>query len=425
MPREASDSMALRIFIVDDYPSNLAVLRAGLESEGFDVLQAANGVQALALLEREEVDAVISDILMPEMDGFRLCHEMRKSDRPFRSLPFILYTATYNSPSDRSLAATVGANDYIVKPAPMHVIMRALEKARQQAPPVEGAAQRPADSYVLEQYSAALVRKLEERNTELQQALLTLQVAHGQISDLNQNLEERVAQRTTDLEAAIKALDSFSHSVAHDLRGPLSHISMYAELLREQAGDSLDASCRGYVEAVIGAADRMDHLIRDLLAFSRSGRQELTLADVDLGSVLAEALAMLQPDLRGRDVRWQVAQLPHARGDAALLRQVFVNLLSNALKYSRGREPAILRIDSHASGREVVVSVRDNGVGFDMRLVGELFTVFRRLHAAADFEGTGIGLASAQQIIARHGGRMWAESEPGQGATFSFSLAAV
>jgi two-component system, sensor histidine kinase and response regulator len=411
-----------RILIVDDYPSNLAVLRAGLESEGLDVLQAANGVQALAVLEREPVDAVISDILMPEMDGFRLCHEIRKSSKAYRSLPFILYTATYNSPSDRSLAATVGANDYIVKPAPVSVIMQALAKARQQSPPVGGAVERPADSYVLEQYSAALVRKLEERNTDLQQALLTLQVAHQQIGDLNQTLEERVAQRTLELTAANRALDSFSHSVAHDLRGPLSHVSMYADLLLEKAGPVLDAPCRSYVEAVLGAADRMDHLIRDLLAFSRSGRQELQLGDVELEAVLNDAIDVLQPDLRGRVVQWQRAPLPRARGDAALLRQVFVNLLSNALKYSRNRNPAIIQVDSRAGNEEIIVSVRDNGVGFDMQRVGELFTVFRRLHAAADFEGTGIGLASAHQIIARHGGRMWAESSPDQGATFCFSL---
>jgi len=411
-----------RILIVDDYPSNLAVLRAGLESEGLEVLQAANGVQALALLEREPVDAVISDILMPEMDGFRLCHEIRKSGEAYGSLPFILYTATYNSPSDRSLAATVGANDYIVKPAPISVIMQALEKARLQAPLAGGAAERPADSYVLEQYSAALVRKLEERNTDLQQALLTLQVAHQQISDLNQGLEERVAQRTLDLTAANRALDSFSHSVAHDLRGPLSHVSMNAELLLEQAGGMLDAPCRGYIEAVLAAADRMDHLIRDLLAFSRSGRQELMLRDVDLEAVLKEAIDVVQPDLRGRAVEWRNSPLPRAHGDAALLRQVFVNLLSNALKYSRDRNPAIVQVECRAGDGEIIVSVRDNGVGFDMQRVGELFTVFRRLHAAADFEGTGIGLASAHQIIARHGGRMWAESSPGQGATFSFSL---
>lgn len=412
------------ILIADDYPANRAVLRAQLETEGLMVLEAANGIEALALLQREHVDGVVSDILMPGMDGFRLCHEIRKSEQAFATVPFILYTSTYNSPSDRELARTVGADDYIVKPAPGTVIIEALRKASQEVSrPARTSGQRPDDSYVLEQYSAALVRKLEERNADLQQALEVVQSTNNKIKDLNQNLEQRVAQRTAELEATNRALDSFSHSVAHDLRAPLSHIVLYAELLQEKAGPHLDPASRAHVEVIINAGERMARLINDLLQYAHSGRGNLQPARVELQGVLDEALEAVRPEMGDSRVEWVLSSLPAVSGDHAMLRQVFINLLSNAIKYSRGREPIRIEVGCQgAAGSEVVVLVRDNGIGFDMNRAGELFKVFQRLHADSQIEGTGIGLASAHQIITRHGGRMWAEAAVDGGATFFFSL---
>jgi CheY-like chemotaxis protein len=415
------------ILVVDDYAANRTLLRAGLEPEGYVILEAANGVQALDILARERVDAVISDILMPCMDGFRLCGEIRKSDQEFAALPFILYTSTYDSPGDRELAVTVGADDYVLKPAPIPVMLEALGKARLKGPRVKpSTTERPTDAYVLEQYSAALVRKLEERNFELQQTLTMLQSAHEEIVELNCHLEARVEQRTAALEAVNEALEAFSSSVAHDLRAPLRHICSFAERLRETAGEQLNASCQDFIGRITGAAKRMDQLISDLLAFSRSGRTALAAAPVELETVLKEALERVQGEMSGRNIEWRRTRLPMAYGDRALLRQVLINLLSNAIKYSRARNPAVIEI-GHCAGRahEVVVYVRDNGAGFDMGHARLLFGVFQRLHTDAEFEGTGIGLASAHQIIARHGGRMWAEAAVNQGATFYFSLPAI
>lgn len=415
------------ILVVDDSATNRKLLRAGLEAEGFVVLEAANGVQALDVLERERVDALISDILMPCMDGFRLCSEIRKSEKGYAVLPFILYTATYDSPGDRELASTVGADGYVLKPAPIPVLLEALRKARlgvpRTRPPMEA---RPADSYVLEQYSAALVRKLEERNCELQRALTMLQSAHEQIVELNCHLEARVEQRTAALEAVNKALESFAYSVAHDLRAPLRHICCFAELLKESAGVQLSDTCQGYISKITTAAKRMDQLISDLLAFSRSGRTTLAATPVELEPVLEEALQSVQADAPGRNIVWHRTPLPAGHADPAMLRQVFINLLSNAIKYTRNRDPAVIEI-GHCAGRahEVVVFVRDNGVGFDMRHSRQLFGVFQRLHSDGEFEGTGIGLASAHQIIVRHGGRIWAEAVVNQGATFYFSVPAA
>jgi signal transduction histidine kinase len=366
------------ILVVDDYAANRKLLRTTLEAEGHRVLEATNGLEALRLLEHEPVDAVISDVLMPSMDGFRLCHEIRKSTKLNTTVPIVLYTATYNSAADRELSETVGADGFLLKPAPTEAILVALGEARLKAKrrktPV-GA--QLGDAYVLEQYSAALVRKLESRNSELQQALDSRRIAHEHILELNRTLEARVARRTAALDSANKELEAFSYSVSHDLRAPLRHISGYADLLADTAGAVLEAESADYLSKIRESAKHMDQLILDLLEFARMSRVELDLVDVDLEVLLEEALAAMHSDVQGRNIQWQRARLPKVRGDAALLRQVFINVLSNAVKYTKTRSPAVIEIGSR-EGRagEVTLFVSDNGVGFDMRYAPKLFGVF-------------------------------------------------
>jgi signal transduction histidine kinase len=414
----------MNLLIVDDYPNNLKLLRSALEAEGHRVIESGDGLEALQVLRREPVDAVISDILMPNLDGFRLCHEIRYSREFDSTIPVILYTATYNSPSDRQLAETVGADAYLLKPAPTHAILDAIHSAQRDAGARTAATAPHADEhYVLEQYSATLVRKLERRNSELHEGIGNLQAAHEHIRELNQNLEARVAQRTAALAAANKELEAFSFSVSHDLRAPLRHISGFAQLLDESVGSTLAGENRDFLTQIIMAARRMDQLIDALLEFARTSRAEMQLSEVDLEDLVNEAMAMLQTDLKGRNIHWQRAHLPRVRGDATLLRTVFVNLLSNAIKYTRTRDPASIEIGTR-KGRsgELVVFVRDSGVGFDLRYAQRLFGVFQRLHRVDEFEGTGIGLANVLRIITRHGGAVWAEAAVNHGATFSFSL---
>jgi hypothetical protein len=414
----------MNFLIVDDYSANRRLLRASLEAEGHAVVEATNGIEALEKLAGESIDAVISDVLMPGMDGFRLCHEVRKSSSLNCAIPIVLYTATYSSQSDRELAATVGADAYLLKPAPLAEILGAVDKAQQNAAtrsmPVISAI---AESEVLEQYSAALVRKLEHRNTELQDALQSLQSAHEHILELNQNLETRVAQRTAALDATNKELEAFSFTVSHDLRAPVRHIAGFAELLEQHAGPRLDAESRGFLTQITQSTQQMNALIDALLELARMSRVEIEFVQADLEKLLDEAIAAVQIDARGRNIQWQRSRLPLVRGDPTLLRQVFVNLLSNALKYTRTRDTAVIELGTRR-GRadEVVIFVRDNGVGFDVRRSGELFGAFRRLHSSEQFEGTGVGLANAHRIIARHGGSIWADAEVGRGATFFFSL---
>jgi signal transduction histidine kinase len=414
----------MNLLIVDDQPTNRKLLRAQLEGEGHRVEEASNGVEALEKLARARFDAVISDILMPSVDGFRLCREIRSSATLDRGMPLVLYTSTYSSAGDRQLAEAVGADGYVIKPAPTAVILAAVEEARRRA-----AVRAPAlaaalpETEVLKQYSEVLVQKLEARNDQLHAALSRLQGAHEEIVCLNKDLDRRVQERTAALDAANNELEAFSYSVSHDLRAPLRHIDGFAALLAETSAQLLDEEGRRVLQKIRDAAARMHRLIEDLLELSRAGRAELRRAEVDLENLLDEAIHSLQPDLAGRQIEWRRTRLPTALADAGLMRQVFINLLSNALKYSRRRPLALIEIGWREEGAgEIVIYVRDNGVGFDMQHAAHLFGVFRRLHASEEFEGTGIGLASVERIVSRHGGRVWAEAVVDGGATFYFTL---
>jgi light-regulated signal transduction histidine kinase (bacteriophytochrome) len=211
--------------------------------------------------------------------------------------------------------------------------------------------------------------------------------------------------------------------VSHDLRAPLRHIKSFAHLLLKEAGQQLSPKALHYVETITGTAERMSTLIDDLLTFSRMGRMEMKESRVDLNSVVQDVVHTLVVGMNGRKIDWNISRLPATRGDEAMIRQVFVNLLENAVKYTRPRDPAIIEIGClQETDRESVIFVRDNGVGFDMTHAANLFGVFQRLHSEKDFPGTGIGLANVRRIVNRHCGRVWAEGEPGQGATFFVSL---
>jgi signal transduction histidine kinase len=260
--------------------------------------------------------------------------------------------------------------------------------------------------------------------TSIDNARLFMQArdAEREVKELNQNLEHRVELRTLELQEANRELEAFSYSVSHDLRTPLRHIVGFGDLLRKEADDAMSDKGKRYLTIMTDAATRMSALIDDLLNFSRMGRQEIRNEDVHLSELVREVIEELSPETQDRDVKWNVEALPVVTGDPNLLKLVFINLLSNALKYSRTRDRAEIGITAHEVDGETIITVRDNGVGFDSRFKDKLFGVFQRLHRAEEFEGTGIGLANVRRIITRHGGRVWAESELGEGATFSFAL---
>jgi len=246
--------------------------------------------------------------------------------------------------------------------------------------------------------------------------------AEEDLRTVNAELEQRVIERTVGLETVNKELEAFAYSVSHDLRAPLRHMAGYAELLQKHASAMLDEKSQRYMTMILESAKRMGNLIDDLLAFSRIGRAEIQKTIVSLEQVVKEAVSEVRPETAGRDIVWRIGALPTVHGDRAMLRLALVNLISNAVKFTRTRPHAEIEIGS-ADGKkdEIVVFIRDNGVGFDMKYVNKLFGVFQRLHRADEFEGTGIGLATVQRIIHRHRGRVWAEGLVGRGATFYFS----
>jgi signal transduction histidine kinase len=281
----------------------------------------------------------------------------------------------------------------------------------------------------LKQQAAALAVSVEGSRIE------ALMASERATRKLNEELEQRVLERTAQLQEANKELESFSYSVSHDLRAPLRAIDGFSRILLEEHAAALPSSGKAYLNLVRDNAKQMGQLVDDLLAFSRLGRLGLTKQTVDPGKIVRLCLAELQKEREGRSLEIVVGELPPCQADPTLLKQVWTNLLSNAIKYTRKRADARIEIGCRSespisakatwptgAGSEAVYFVKDNGAGFDMKYAHKLFGVFQRLHRAADYDGTGVGLAIVQRIIHRHGGRVWGEAQLNQGATFSFTL---
>ncbi len=234
--------------------------------------------------------------------------------------------------------------------------------------------------------------------------------------------DDMIKKSTAELIEAMKELDAFTYSVAHDLRAPVRHMRGFAELLKKRIVDLPDEKIHHYADVIALASIKMGILIDDLLAFSRLGRAEITKRKVEFSALVREVIQDMKDEVKGRDIKWAIDELPVVFGDHALLRLVFVNLISNAVKFTKTLPKAEIKIGCKDELDKVLCSVTDNGVGFDMKYVDKLFGVFQRLHSQNEFEGTGVGLANVRRIISRHGGRIWAKSSLGKGATFYFTI---
>jgi PAS domain S-box-containing protein len=244
-----------------------------------------------------------------------------------------------------------------------------------------------------------------------------------EIRELNEDLEERIAKRAAQLAAANQELEAFSYSISHDLRAPLRHIAGFSRILIKEFGPGMAVEARGHLERIQTAVVRMGLLVGGLLDLAKLGRQSLNLCRTELNDVVDQVISMLEPECEGRQVEWHIARLPALDCDPILMAQVFQNLLDNALKYTRGRAGTVIEVDSiRQPGKPAIIFVRDNGVGFNMKYAERLFGVFQRMHTDSKFEGTGVGLATVQRIIQKHGGMIWAEAEVDHGATFYFAL---
>ena len=362
-----------RILIVDDEVVHMRALCNTLRDHDYETVGFSSATAALAELHKTEFDLLLTDLMMPEMDGIALLQAAFKQSP---DLVGIIMTGE-GTISSAVEAMKTGALDYILKPFKLSVILPVLARALS-------------------------VRRLRLENAAL---------------------EKRVQERTVQLEAANQELDAFAHSVSHDLRAPLRHISGFVGLL-ELAEPSLSEKGKRHMNAITHSAKKMGQLIDDLLDFSRTSRAEIRRSAVKLDELVQQVIRDAQPETEGRNIMWKINGLPEVQADFTLLRQVFSNLILNAIKYSKPRNPAEIEIGSLTAGttEEITIFIRDNGVGFDMNYASKLFGVFQRLHREDQFEGTGIGLANVRRIIARHGGRTWAEGKVDGGATFYFTL---
>jgi len=240
--------------------------------------------------------------------------------------------------------------------------------------------------------------------------------------NLNIELEEKVKQRTSELEASNKELESFSYSVSHDLRAPLRHINGYVDLLNERFRDDLPEKAQHYLEVISNASKQMGTLIDELLLYSRTGRQVINKIDIDMNTLIHEMIEKFHFEVQNRKIQWNISKLPIVNADFTMMKQVWTNLIDNALKYSRNNEITKIKIGYSEEKEYHKFFIQDNGVGFDMKYAGKLFGVFQRLHSQTEFEGTGIGLANVQRIIHKHNGRIWADAELNKGATFYYTI---
>jgi light-regulated signal transduction histidine kinase (bacteriophytochrome) len=377
----------VNILLVDDKTENLLALESILEAPGYSLVRALSGEQALLALLARDYAAIVLDVQMPGMTGIELAQIIRGRKKT-QHIPILFLTA--HSEESAIAGYQAGAVDFLTKPLQPAVLRSKVAVFAE-----------------LFRKTSALKAEVEERRQ-----------AEERIGQLNRELSERV----DELAAANAELESFSYTVSHDLRAPLRQVSGFIALLKDGLAARQNEQDTEYMELIESAVNRMGRLIDDLLRFSRFGRIELNRTTVNLTPLVEQVRETLAPATAGREVRWKIDTLPDVEGDSAMLRQVFANLLDNALKFTRTQRCAEIEVGAHTESDEYVFYVRDNGVGFDERHATKLFGVFERLHTGAEFEGTGIGLASVRRIIQRHNGRSWAESMPGKGTVVYFSL---
>lgn len=555
----------MKILIVDDKKENLYFLETLLNGIGYETISANNGAEAIDLAKKSDIQLIISDILMPVMDGFTFCRNCKKNEN-LKNIPFVFYTATYTEPKDKEFALSLGAVKYILKPQEPDVFIEIIEEVLNDVNsdkikniPNDGV----SEDVVLREYNSVLVNKLEDKMRQAEQKEIELKeyvvklektieerekaekelgrselkykklydgmmdgfvittiegkilefnnaftsmlmhddnelksknindltpakwhdeekrIFEKQVFDLgysetyekemikkdgsifpvelrthlivneknekegmwaiikditerkkielmtqklNEELEQRVKERTSQLKILNQELEAFSYSVSHDLRTPLRIISGYSKILFEEYANELSDDAKTLLEGITKNTNNMSCLIDDLLEFSKLNRKEVALTEINFEKIFKEVFNEIPGSAIKEKVKINISKLPVVKGDKALLKQVAANFISNAVKFSSKVENPEINVSANIENGMAVFCIKDNGVGFDMNYSGKLFGVFQRLHKQNEYEGTGVGLAIVKRIINRHGGKVWAESELNKGSSFYFSL---
>jgi signal transduction histidine kinase len=390
LPADPPVDERVNILLVDDQPANLTALEAMLQGLGQNLITAGSGREALKWLLTHDFAVILLDVKMPEMDGFETAALIRQRDKS-RHTPILFLTAADNTQTQAVRGYAVGAVDYLVKPVVPEFVRSKVAVFVELAKKTE------------------LLRRQARLLAESEQAA--------------RELAEARAELVRDLEHKNRELESFSYAVSHDLRAPLRRIDSFSRAVLESQGDRLDETGQKFLQRVREASQHMAQLIDDVLHLSKVTRAELREQEVDLSELVALILSRLQEADPERKVELKIRPGLVVTGDGQMLRIVLENLLENAWKFTSKQPDARIEFGTtHAPG-EPAYFVRDNGAGFDMTYAATLFGPFQRLHPQEEFAGSGIGLATVQRIVHRHGGRVWAEGLVGQGATFYFTLA--
>jgi signal transduction histidine kinase len=365
-----------KILIVDDRPENLFALQKILTSLDVDVFQASSGNDALGLALEHDFFAGILDVQMPGMDGYELA-ELLRGNRSTSTLPIIFVSAVFSDEYHHRKGYEAGAVDFVSKPFVPEILLSKIKVF--------------LDLFLQRHALESMVQQLNRSN--------------GQLELVNQELE------------------TFSYSISHDLRAPLRAIDGLSHMLVDALGEEINADARRYLDSIHDNASQMNELLDGLLQFSRLAFEPLASRKIEMKQLAEYVFQDLRAAHPNRRVEFILADLPAAWGDPLFIKQVFENLLQNALKFSRAREVSRVEIGYQTRNEQTVYFVRDNGVGFDMLYASKLFDLFQRMHLPTEFEGAGVGLANVRRIILRHGGAVWAEAKVNTGATFYFTLA--
>lgn len=421
---ETFDKDNSTILVVDDNKDALRLIATILSMNNYNVVTAANGIEGLQRLSNVNCDLILSDILMPEMDGYLFCRKVRENKK-WKDIIFVFYTATYIDYKDEELAVTFGANKFLRKPLETSELLQIVntllrDKKLGKFKPVKSKTGKEDEDLKL--YNERLVNKLEKNVVGLEKEIFQKRVVEDELKNLIKEFEQKLIDRDSELEVLNTELNAFIHSVSQDIQLPLRAIKGLSDALMENYNDRLEGEGLRHLMLIDDHIKKMEKMIHELVSFSDMEQREMQPSVIDmfeLTKVLSYELRLLNPQLK---IEFKIGDLHKAFGDPAMIRRVMMNLLSNAIKFGSVRDVSVVEVGSKMNDENIVYYVKDNGIGFDSGNVENLSGAFQRSTSSAELDSAGIGLVVVERIVGKHKGRVWAEGKVDKGSVFYFSL---